>query len=95
MGFDGCCSAALTVDANKSLDAEDSGIIVTGLDKGDGLVIRFAASVDEARGGIFTSLGTSCLIEVCSADAFTAGKTKEGVGAGFAAMDRLASRLVA
>jgi hypothetical protein len=77
------------------LDAEDSGLIIIGFDKGDGLAIRFAASVDEARGGIFTSLGTSCLIEVCSAKAFEAGKIDDGVEAGFGAVDWLASRFVA
>ncbi len=96
MGFDGCWSAAFTADANESLEVDgDSGLIVIGLDKGDGLVIRFAASVDEARGGIFTSLGTSCLIEVCSANAFEAGETEDGFGAGFGGIDRLASRLAA
>jgi hypothetical protein len=77
------------------LDAEGSGLIVTGLDKGDGLEIRFAASVDEARGGIFTSLSTSCLTEVCSARAFEAGEIDDGVGVRLDAMDRLASRFVA
>jgi hypothetical protein len=72
-----------------------SGLIVIGLDKGDGLAVRFAASVEEARGGIFTSRGTSCLIEVCSANAFEAGETEDGIGAGFGGIDRLASRLVA
>ena len=96
MGFAGCWSAAFTADANESLEAEGgSGLIVIGLDKGDGEVIRFAASVDEARGGIFTSRGTSCLIDVCSANAFEAGEIEDGVGAGFGGIDRLASRLVA
>jgi hypothetical protein len=71
----------------------DSAPIVIGLDKGDGLVIRFAASVDEARGGIFTSRGTSCRAEVWSANVFEAGEDR--LGAGFGGIDRLASRLVA
>jgi hypothetical protein len=41
------------------LEAEDSELMVIGLDKGEGLPIRFAASVDEPLGGIFTSLGKS------------------------------------
>jgi hypothetical protein len=73
----------------------DSALIVIGLDKGDGLVIRFAASVDEARGGIFTSRGTSCRAEVWSANVFEADETEDRVGAGFGGIDRLASRLVA
>lgn len=95
VGFDGCCcKAALTADAKESLDTEDSGLIVIGFDKGEGLAIRFAASVDEARGGIFTSLGTSCLA-VWSARLFTAGDCEED-GAGFeGGMDALASRLLA
>ena len=59
------------------------------------MAIRLAASVDEARGGIFTSLGTSCLAEDWSARLFAAGDCEED-GAGFeGAMDALASRLVA
>jgi hypothetical protein len=96
VGFDGCWRAAFTADANESLEADGgSGLIVIGLDKGDGLVIRFAASVDEARGGIFTSRGTSCRIEFCSADAFEAGGIENAVGEGFGGIDRLASRLEA
>ena len=89
---------ALTADANESFDAEVSGLIVIGFDNGDGLLIRFAASVEEARGGIFTSLGRSCLIEVCSAaaNAFATAEGCDGCkdGAGFAApVNTLASRL--
>ena len=96
MGFAGCWRAAFTVDANESLEADGgSGLIVIGFDKGDGLVIRFAASVDEARGGIFTSRGTSCRIEGCSVDGLEAAEDEDGVGAGFSGIDRLASRLAA
>jgi hypothetical protein len=80
----------LTADANESLENGDSGLIVIGLDKGDGFAILFAASVDEARGGILTNLGTSCLIEVCSAR-----DCEDEDGAGLGAMAALASRLLA
>jgi hypothetical protein len=96
VGLDGCWRAALTANANESLEAGDSEVIVIGFDKGDGWAIRFAASVEEALGGIFTSLGTSGLIEDCSAGAFAAGDCEEEDGAGFkGAMDPLASRLAA
>jgi hypothetical protein len=79
------------------LDAEDSGLIVIGFDKGDGLAILFAASVDDARGGIFTSLGTSFFNEVCSAAKELVVGGDEG-GAGFkdavAKLDTLGSRLL-
>lgn len=84
----------MTADANESLEAEGSGLIVIGFDNGEGVVIRLAASVDEARGGIFTSLGTSCLFEVCS-EVLTAGETEVGFAAGFGRLDRVASRLAA
>ena len=84
----------MTADANESLDAEVSGLIVIGFDKGEGLAIRFTASDDEARGGIFTSFGTSCRVGVCSAEAFAIGEFEDEDGAGFA-IKTLASRLVA
>lgn len=47
--------AALTADANESLVTGVSGLIVTGLDNGDGLDGRLAASgVDDTRVGIST-----------------------------------------
>jgi len=58
------------------------------------LAIRFAASDDEARGGIFTSFGRSFRMGVCSAKAFAIGEFEDEDGAGFA-IDTLASRLVA
>lgn len=58
------------------------------------MAILFAASVEEARGGIFTSRGASCLPEGF-AMVFAVGDCEEG-GAGLeGAMDALASRLVA
>jgi len=77
------------------LDAEDSGLIVIGFDKGEGLTILFAASVDEARGGIFTSFGTSFLSEVWSAKELEVGESGAGLAVAVAMFDRLASRLVA
>ena len=98
MGFDGVCRVALTADANESFDAEVSGLIVIGFDNGDGLLIRFAASVEEARGGMFTSLGWSCFNEVDSAAANAIAAVEVDVdwedGAGFAVLvNTLASRL--
>jgi hypothetical protein len=97
VGLGGCWRAALTADAKESFEAEDSGLMVIGFDKGEGLAILFAASVDEALGGIFTSLGTSCFRAVWSAaKLFVAGEVEDAVGAGFAAaIDTLGSRLLA
>jgi len=71
------------------LDAEDSGLIVIGFDKGEGLAILFAASVDEARGGIFTSRTPSCLSKDCST---TAIGVDDGAGLALA-MGVVGSRL--
>lgn len=85
----------MTVDANESLEAAGSDVIVTGFDSGDGLAIRLAASVDEPRAGILTNLGASWFPGDVSVDAFEPGDCEE-VGAGFeGAMDPLASRLAA
>ena len=94
----GVCSAAFTVDANESFVAEDSGLIVIGFDKGEGLAILLEASEEEARGGIFTSRGWSCFSGVCSAitEKELALAAVEEDGAGFAVdIDPLASRLEA
>jgi hypothetical protein len=77
----------VTAEANESLDAEGSGLIVTGFDSGDGLTIRLAASEDEARGGIFTSFGVSFRSEVCSIRALGATDVEDGVG--FVVISRL------
>ena len=86
----GVWRAALTVDANESLEDFASGLIVTGLDKGDGLPIRFAASEEDPRGGIFTSLGTSFLFVVWSKSAlFEADEDGAGFEVAIAAGSRL------
>jgi hypothetical protein len=77
------------------LDADDSGLIVIGFDKGDGLAILFAASEDEARGGIFTSRGTSVLMAVCSARELVIGEGEDWAGFPGAMDDPVASRLLA
>jgi len=77
---------------NESLDVEEaSGLIVIGFDKGEGLAILFAASEEEARGGIFTSRGTSVRMGVGSARELVIGKGEDW--AGFAGP--VASRLLA
>ena len=77
------------------MDAEDTGLIVIGFDKGEGLAILFAASEDEARGGIFTSRGTSLLMVVCSVRGFVIDELEDLAGFGSAIDERVASRLVA
>jgi len=70
--------------------------MVIGFDRGEGLVIRFAASLDEARGGMFTNLGTSDLEGFCSVMALVAADCEMEDGAGVGdAMAALASRLLA
>jgi hypothetical protein len=52
--------------------------------------------VDEARGGMFTNLGTSCLAAVCSAAAAgTDCEVEDGAAGVEGAMEALASRLEA
>jgi hypothetical protein len=57
------------------------------------LGILFAASVEEARGGIFTSRGTSDLMTVFSARELVNGEGE--AWAGFAGEDPPTSRLLA
>ncbi len=94
VGFAGVWRAALTAEANESFDAEDSGLIVIGFDKGEGLTIRFAASDDDPRGGIFTSRGTSFLRAVCSARELVVAE-EDWAGFPEPTVETLASRLVA
>lgn len=77
---------------NESLVVEDSELIVIGFDKGEGLAIRFAASEEEPRGGIFTSFGTSFLSEVCSAMVLAIGE-ENGAGFAVANFEPIGSRL--
>ena len=77
------------MDAKESLDDLASGLIVIGFERGDGLAIRFAASDEEARGGILINLGESFLFDGWS-KLFEAGEERAGLG--FAIID--GSRLV-
>jgi hypothetical protein len=84
------------VDVKDSFEAGDSGLIVIGRDRGEGFAIRFAASVDEARGGIFTRRDPSFLVGGCSgvAKAVVTTCAKDRDGAGFEVVaDALPSRL--
>ena len=94
-GLDGCWRAAFTADAKESLEAVDSEFIVTGFDKGEGFVIRLAASVEDARDGMLINFGWSFRAETWSFEAFPIDVEEVEDGVGFAIIDPPGSRLVA
>lgn len=66
--------------------------MVMGLESGDGVVILFAASEDEARGGMFMSRGASFLVPDCCSMGLLEAEGEDGAGLPVAIL--VGSRLV-
>jgi hypothetical protein len=88
----GAWRAAFTADANESFEVRDSGLIASGLDRGDGLATLLAASDEEPRRGIFTAFWISFRGDIWFTAALADREEADGAGFTVAIEDGFASR---